>query len=114
MGTCSTCKWWQPDDRGKEGKCDLISYGDAPACACASADDDSNMQTWFSTDRDFGCLLHAVPVVPLDIDRAIDIVLSLARENVLEERQCNGEEDMLRDRLEQLEAITAVEKHLGY
>jgi len=42
------------------------------------------------------------------IEDAIEIVMSLARENVLEERQCDDEQ-MVADRLEQLEAIGTVE-----
>ena len=44
----------------------------------------------------------------MKIEEAIEIVMSLARENVLEERQCDNEQ-MIAARLEQLEAIGTVE-----
>ena len=44
---------------------------------------------------------------------ALEIVLELAEENVLTIADCDGEDDMLLARREQLEAIDLVAVHLG-
>ena len=49
----------------------------------------------------------------LNLAECLEIVIGLARENVLEERQCDGEE-MFADRAKQLEAVARIDDYVRY
>lgn len=49
----------------------------------------------------------------MTLKRATEIVLELAREGVLEVRQCAGDHDLEAARQEQIDACDIVERHLA-
>lgn len=49
----------------------------------------------------------------MDIETALEIVLDLAEQNVLDARQCGNEEELLDQRALQLEACKLVRRNLA-